>query len=345
MDVLNSKILYLCREQFYNTMLKACVKGINQFQDISLLLYRALALVLCNRIDEGISELHNLKTESSIKLSVTIALMYANKFKEVTEKELYFKLDAQMREYRKSATGPELYNAAVVLYMFKKYTKAYDYVEKSLSLDSDNANSLALKGRLQLHLLNTNVQNFSNISFVFESILHQNPQNIDACLGLIDSYLNEKNYSGAINEANKAVVRFTDTNIPLIQKMRVQFAMQDWEQAIETMNRIMSLNEESLELMQINILILLCRDGNYDEAAKCIRKYCSEIEKVEPRNSVLLIENAQLFSRICGRNMNVLTETYSMAEKAVQVSANNAEFINELGYQCLLQGRFFTLIH
>lgn len=323
-------------------MLKACIKGTRQFKDISVLLFRSLALVLCNRFQEGINELQNLKSESNVRLAVIIALMYANKFKGVTEKELYFKLDAQMREYRKSATSTELYNAATVLYMFKKYTKAYDYVEKSLSLESGNTDSLALKGWLQLHLLRINTQSFTKIAQIFENVLQINSQNINACLGLIESNLSEGNYAAAMNDVNKTVVRFTGTNIPLIQKMRVQFTMQEWEQAIETMNRVISIGEESLEAMQINILILLCRDGNYDEAAKCIQKYCNEIEKVEPRNSVILIENAQLFSRICGRNMNVLTETYSMVEKAVQVSANNAEFINELGYQCLLQGKFFV---
>lgn len=339
MDLLKCKIFYLCREQFYNTMLNTCAKAIRQFQEPCLLLYRALALVLCNRIQEGINELQNLKSESSVKLAVTIALMYSNKFKGVSEKEVYYKLDSQMREYRKTASSSELYNAASVLYMFKKHQKAYDYIEKSLSLEADNVEALVLKGWLQLHLFRTNQQKFTNISQIFENIMQKSPQNIDAYLGLTESNLNEKKYTDAINDINKAVVRFTGTNLPLIQKMRIQFATQEWEQAIETMNRIISIGEDALEAMQTNILILLCRDGNYDEAANCIQKFCKEIEAIEPRNSGLLIENAQLFSRACGRNINILTETYSMVEKAVQVTASNADFINELAYQCLLQSK------
>lgn len=94
-----------------------------------------------------------------------------------------------------------------------------------------------------------------------------------------------------------------------------------------------------LFFFQIKILILLCRDSKHSDAALSLRKYSAELERMEPRNAVLLLENAQLFSRISGRNPDILTETYRMVEKALQISPNNADYINELGYQCLLQGK------
>jgi tetratricopeptide repeat protein 21B len=64
------------------------------------------------------------------------------------------------------------------------------------------------------------------------------------------------------------------------------------------------------------------------------------IESVEPTNSELYLNFGQLFSRICGRNPNVLQETYKMVEKAYKLSPGNAEYITELGYQSVLQKKY-----
>lgn len=41
----------------------------------------------------------------------------------------------------------------------------------------------------------------------------------------------------------------------------------------------------------------------------------------------------------CGRNNLVLEETFMMASKAAKVDSSSAEYLTEVGYQCLLQGR------
>lgn len=320
-------------------MLEACKDAIGKFtDDLTLPLHHAIALVLCYRTQDGINELQNLKAES-IKLAANIALMYAYKLKGITDKEVYHKLDAQTREYRKSASSTELYNAANVLFMLKKYTKSLDYIEKSLNLEPNSSESLVLKGWVLLYLSRVNSLKRETISHIFEKVVQDDTRYLDASIGLCESHIYENNFDAAINEVNKAVVRNPSTELPLIYKLRLQFTMQEWDLAIETMNRIISTNSKCLEAMQINILILLCRDANFEEASTCIQKFCEEIDRIEPRNSSLLVINAQIFSRICGRNLNVLTESYKMVEKALQISANSADIINELGNQCLLQGK------
>ena len=41
----------------------------------------------------------------------------------------------------------------------------------------------------------------------------------------------------------------------------------------------------------------------------------------------------------CGRNPQVLQQTYYMAERAMSLDSSNAEYVNELGYELLLQGK------
>ena len=46
-----------------------------------------------------------------------------------------------------------------------------------------------------------------------------------------------------------------------------------------------------------------------------------------------------MFSLQCGRNQQVLQETYSLAERAVSLDNNNADYVTELAYELLLQGK------
>jgi tetratricopeptide repeat protein 21B len=41
----------------------------------------------------------------------------------------------------------------------------------------------------------------------------------------------------------------------------------------------------------------------------------------------------------CGRNALVLQQTYTLVERSVQQDPENTEYINELGFQLLLQGK------
>lgn len=335
-----SKIFFYFREKYYNLMIAACKEGTTKFKnETSYRLYQALALLLNSRSEESINELDAIKNENNVKLSATIALIYAHKILGVSNKELFHKLDSQVREYRKTAEAIDFCNSGFVLFILNKPEKALDYVEKSINIQSDLVEALALKAWILLHLKKSGHRVSQNITEIFELALKDNKRNLDAILGVSESYLTQNKFEESLDAVNKGVVRYPNSILPLIQKMKVQFASQDWEQTVETMNRIINDKIDNLDAQKINILILLSRDANYEEATACIKKYIHEMELQEPKNGKILIENARLFSGICGRHIDVLKETHKMVERALQINPENVEFIVELGHQYLLSGR------
>ncbi|XP_015840637.1 tetratricopeptide repeat protein 21B [Tribolium castaneum] len=335
-----SNVFFYFREKYYNLMIAACKESAAKFKtESSYRLYQALALLLNNRLEESINEFDALKNENTVKLSATIGLMYANKILGVSNKELFHKLDSQVREYRKSAEAIDFCNSGFVLFVLNKPEKALDYIDKSLNIQSDLVEALALKGWVLLHLKKLGHRVSQNITEIFEQALKDNKRNLDAILGVSESYLTQNKFEEALDAVNKAIVRYPKSVLPLIQKMKIQFASQDWEPTVETMNRIINDKIDNLDAQKINILILLSRDANYDEATVCIKKYFHEIEIQEPKNGKILSDSAKLFSRICGRHVDVLKETHKMAERAIQINSEDVEFIVELGHQCLLSSR------
>ena len=80
---------------------------------------------------------------------------------------------------------------------------------------------------------------------------------------------------------------------------------------------------------------MLCRDGKMDESAESLRKLFKALEKFEPTNSEIYYEIAQLFSRCSSRNPQILTETYHFAEKSNTLVPSNANYLIELGFECI----------
>ena len=70
-----------------------------------------------------------------------------------------------------------------------------------------------------------------------------------------------------------------------------------------------------------------------------MRKFFVELEKAEPKNSLIFLVNAQLFSRICGRDAKILEMTTQFAEKAASIDSTSSVAMAEVGYQNLLRGR------
>lgn len=333
------KIFYYCKDKLYNLMLTICKEALSKFSnDISLHFYHALALSLCSRYQESIRELESLQLENDIKLATSITLMYTNKLLGTNDKDVFNKLEMQVREYRKQTNGVDYYNTAFVMFAFRKFEKSYDYIEKSLGLmeDSDNIN---LKGWILLNLYYLSTKKDADLVKTFEDALQRNSRNVCAALGLAQSYLIVKDKETALNTVNKAVVRFPNLILPLVEKARILFSLQEWEQTSETVNRIFQAESNNLEALLLNALITINKDANYEEGSVLLKKYFLQLEKFEPRNCAIFIDNAVLFSRLCGRNLAILTECYYLVEKSVQIHPNNTEYITELGFQNYLLGK------
>ena len=59
----------------------------------------------------------------------------------------------------------------------------------------------------------------------------------EALFGKAKFYLNRYNFSHALDVLNQTVASYEGFLPALVEKMKVQLALQDWEQAVETAQR------------------------------------------------------------------------------------------------------------
>lgn len=337
---LKAKIHYYCREKLYHAMQSVALDGLRKYPgDPTFRLYNGLSLVLGRRVQEGIRELEPLQTDRDVMIGAILALIYAHRRCNVVDREALSQLDSRLKDERKHAGEMGLYHAAAILYHTGKPEKAREYADKLLKSNPNSPDGLVIKGWIEMHA--GKESKVKDVPQYFDSALEHSPgkKNIDAIFGKVRYQELQKDYEGAIGLLNQLVVRFPSFTPPLVEKMKNQLALLDWDQALETANRILSADPHCLEALKIKVLTVICREGNYDEASLSLRRFYSEMEKSEPKNAELFVDSAQLFSRVCGRNGTILSETYRFAEKAAQLDPTSADLMTELGYQCLLQGK------
>ncbi|KAK5649373.1 hypothetical protein RI129_000402 [Pyrocoelia pectoralis] len=336
---LRALIFYYCREKYYNCMLNACQDGINKFRgDTSFNFYNCVALMLCQQFEQSIRELDSLKSENDFRLAVVHSYMEVYKLTGATSNDKYTKLQSRAEEYKVSATVVDLYYVAFLSFAFKQYEDAHDHINSALAIEPSNPEVLALQGWIEFYLLKIDSQYEFKPSLVFQESLKNNKRHVNSSLGLVESYMYEQNYDEAIVTLNKVVVRFPTTSLALLLKMKLNFALQNWDQCLDVIKRISVLEPDNVDVLKIKILMFICHEGKYEDAANYIQQCHERLYKIEPHNGDLLVENAQLFSRVCERNHVILTETYKMVEKALEISINNVDYMAELAYHSMLLG-------
>ncbi|CAG0886786.1 unnamed protein product, partial [Cyprideis torosa] len=244
-----------------------------------------------------------------------------------------------------------LYHACLVLLLSGRSDKASDYADRLLKQSAQSVEGLTVKGWADV-LRGTKGDTPSEF---FDAAIASNlpggklptdvkqlrvePLLMDTFLGKSKVFERTHSFDQALSLLNSAIVSTELQKFvpPLVEKMRCQLALHDWDQAIDTADRALKLDPSCLEAKRTKVLNALCNRGDSKMALQTLKQFVSDIEKYETKNSTILVNNAQLFSRLCGRNPEILAETYKMAERAVQVDSGSVNSLVELGQQCLLQ--------
>lgn len=263
-----------------------------------------MALVLEGQLQEGIRELDTVQTYTEVQLGALLAMIYAHKRCSTVDREAVTSLDTKLKEERKRADDQALYYAGTFLLHIDRADKAREYVDRLLKINPQSKEGLILKGWMEVSLLRESPN--KNALQYFEAVLKTNNRNIEAIFGKAKYYSVCGQFDEAIELLNQLIVVYQNFSPPLVEKMKVQLCLQDWDQADETVNRVLSSDPKHIDGLKFKVLQTICRKGTYEDAYLQLRKFYGELERAEPKNSHIFLLNAQLFSRICGRDSRIL---------------------------------------
>lgn len=329
-----AKIHYYCREKYYRSMQLAAVEGLKRYVgDTAYRFHYGVSLILEGRVQEGIRELYTIQDHRDVALGCLLALIYAHRKCKIIDREAVDQLESKLREVKKHIAEKTLYYGGLFQVFIGQPERSKDYIDKMLRVAPYSKEGSVLRGWIEL-MTTKDVLSKDTLKY-FDSSNNSDPE---AVFGRAKYFENLGNFSRALEILNQAVVLFPNYTPALVEKMKMQLALQDWEQTLDSCQRALNQDKNCLEAYRFLILHSLCKESDFSQVAHKLTELIQMLENLEPKNAVLYIETAQLFSRLCGRSSSVLQCTYSLVEKATALESSDVTYVTELGYQCLLQG-------
>lgn len=159
-------------------------------------------------------------------------------------------------------------------------------------------------------------------------------------LGRAKVYEKVKKYDVALEILSEVTVTFKNFNPALIEKAKIHIFNGDWDQALETIQKVLLDERQNVEALRIYIFYLLSRETDLELVLEKMNDLMEAMRVQEPKNAELYYNLSKLFARFCGRKEVILKKTLSMLDIAIGLQPENSFFHAEIGYQKQLLGDF-----
>lgn len=104
----------------------------------------------------------------------------------------------------------------------------------------------------------------------------------------------------------------------------------DWEQALETVQKVLVKDRQNVEALRIYSFYLLTRENDIDYVQEKLDELINAMKFNEPRNADLFYNMSRLFARYCGRRDVILERTLKMLDEAILLQPENADYHSEI---------------
>ncbi|XP_047401598.1 tetratricopeptide repeat protein 21B isoform X1 [Sciurus carolinensis] len=334
---LKTLINYYCQEKYFHHVLLVASEGMKRYgSDPVFRFYHAYGTLMEGKTQEALREFEALKNKQDVSLCSLIALIYAHKMSPNPDKEAILESDARVKEQRKEAGQKALYHAGLFLWHLGRHDKAKEYIDRMIKISDGSNEGHVLKAWLDITR--------GKEPYAKKALRHfeeglQDGNDIFALLGKAQCLELRQNYSGALEIVNQIIVNFPSFVPAFVKKMKLQLALQDWDQTVETAQRLLLQDNQNVEALRMLALYHLCREGDIEKASMKLENLGKALDAMEPQNAQLFYKMTIAFSRTCGRSQLILQKTQTLLEKSFSLSPEQSEFATELGYQMILQGK------
>ncbi|KAB1278603.1 Tetratricopeptide repeat protein 21B [Camelus dromedarius] len=335
-QALKTLINYYCQERYFHHVLLVASEGIKRYgSDPVFRFYHAYGTLMEGKTQEALREFEAIKNKHDVSLCSLIALIHAHKMSPNPDREAILESDAIMKEQRKGAGPKALYHAGLFLWHIGRHDKAREYVDRMIKMSNGSKEGQVLRAWLDI---TRGKEPYTKKALRYFEEGLQDGNDIFALLGKAQCLEMRQNYSGALETVNQIIMNFPSFLPAFVEKMKLQLALQDWDQTVETAQRLIFQDNQNVEGLRMLALYYLCREGDLEKAATKLENLENALDVMEPQNAQLFYRITIAFSRTCGRSELILQKTQTLLEKAFSLTPQQSEFAAELGYQKILQG-------
>ena len=181
----------------------------------------------------------------------------------------------------------------------------------------------------------------------FERAIHScgAKKDLEALMGLAKLCQVREQHKEALDLLSQVIGMHSWFLPALEEKASVLMALGDWDQALETAQRVLAQDGGNIVALRMCTLYLLSHESLTQEAASKLDELRVAIERQEPMNASLFHAVSRPFARLGGRTPHLLQKTLALCQKACSLQPQRAEYAAELGYQQMLAGDLPSAMH
>jgi len=292
---LKTLINYYCQEKYFHHVLLTASEGVKRYgNDPVFRFYHAYGTLMEGKTQEALREFEAIKNKQDVSLCSLIALIYAHKMSPNPDREAILESDARVKEQRKGAGPKALYHAGLFLWHIGRHDKAREYIDRMIKMSNGNKEGQVLRAWLDI---TRGKEPYTKKALRYFEEGLQDGNDIFALLGKAQCLEMRQNYSGALETVNQIIVNFPSFLPAFVKKMKLQLALQDWDQTVETAQRLMLQDNQNVEALRILALYYLCREGDIEKAATKLENLENALDAMEPQNAQLFYKITVAFSR------------------------------------------------
>ncbi|PRP77845.1 tetratricopeptide repeat protein 21B-like [Planoprotostelium fungivorum] len=334
-----SLINFYAREKYWRHIQIVCNEGLRKRgDDPTLIFWKAFGILMEGSTGEAIRDLDSIKNKRDLSLAAASASLHAQTRFTRVDREAVAELNARIKEETKAASEVGLLNAATFHWHMGEYDKSREYLKLILESQPKYAPAHALLGWVDLTCGRQQLSKKSINHFEKSISSSGSSRNIEAMLGKAKFFEVNGQYLQAIELLNAIVVNSSNFTPALTEKTKVLLMMGDWEQSFETATRVLQSEPNNVEALRFIVLYHLCQESKVSTAANKIETLIQALDRYEPKNAGVYLNCAKPFSRLAGRNAQILQQTLTLADRARSLQSDGSAYHTEYGHQQLLLG-------
>ena len=263
---------YYARNGYYRHVQTVCNEVLKKrgSTDPTLVFWRALGMLKEGSVNEAIADYEGIKSRGDLQLSlpVKLALMHAHQLSRVIDGEAVMTLQSQVAAEVQNAPDRARLTSALLMWHLGDPESAKRHCAQLLQMQPQSVPALTLMGWLELQgaepetaaLLGTDpAQALARAEKAFDDALAActAKKDLEALMGKARLLALRRNHREALEQLNQVIVLYPWFLPALVEKFGVLMAMGDWEQAIETAQRVLAQDANNIEALRITSVFLL----------------------------------------------------------------------------------------
>ena len=276
----------------------------------------------------------NIQSRKEIQYAVIVALLHYHHFCKMIDNDSLQELEFRKESLKKTANEKALLNAGYFLMFINEFKDSQEMFE---SCSDSNPQTTIAKAWMEYYL--GSESSVKNSLQIFTNLLKDNTnitKTLDGLFGKAKSSEIQKKFSITLDCLNEILVTFPKYAPALAEKAKVLMMIGDWEQSIETCNKIFAIDKNEISANKIVLFNMLAREGNVEQFVQKFSEFISLIDQVEPKNIELMLETSKLFARISGSNIEIIKMTMNLLQKCRKLNPLDVDFALEMANQLLM---------